>query len=132
MSMSHSFSACFTQAGPGLEDISPFPTSSSCTSLSTSSSTSTSTTTSTSVSDFGADVGINPSAMMLSGAGSTKAPVPYVQHPSIQFISARARLREFEKICEEIRKTEIVRDEQMERLHVLASKASNELDVAQV
>ena len=67
--------------------------------------------------------GVTPSAKMLS------APV---RHPPIPFVSARARVAEFERLREEIRKTEMVRERQVEMLHVLANEASCELDGPQV
>jgi hypothetical protein len=80
---------------------------------------------STSAFQFGVETGINPSATML-------LPVP-VQHPPIPFVSARARIAEFERLREELRRTEIVREKQVERLHALAGEsASYELDVPQV
>jgi hypothetical protein len=80
---------------------------------------------STSAFQFGVETGINPSATML-------LPVP-VQYPPIPFVSACARIAEFERLREELRRMEIVREKQVERLHALAGKsASYELDVPQV
>lgn len=100
------------------EASSPFPTSSP-----SSTSVSTSTSLSASVYGFGAEMGIAPSATMLQ---------PPVQHLSIPFVSARARIAEFERLREELWKTEMVREQQVERLHALADEASYELDVPQV
>lgn len=122
---SPSFSARSIQAGPDPQEVpSPFPTS-----PSSSISTSTSTSTSTSAYEFGVEMGIIPSATMLS----VPAPIQVqVQHPSIPFVSARARLAEFERLREDLRKTEAVRERQVEMLHVLANEASQELDAPQV
>jgi len=115
MKLSPSLSARFTQSGPDPQGI---PTS-----LSTPSSMSSST--STSAYEFGLEMGIIPSATMLSAPVPVQAPV---QHPSIPFVPASARMAEFERLREEIRKTE----RQVEMLHILADEASHGLDVPQV
>lgn len=55
-----------------------------------------------------------------------------VQHPSIPFVPAYARMVEFERLREELRKTEMVRERQVEMLNVLADDALHGLDVPQV
>lgn len=67
-------------------------------------------------STFGVEMGVTPSATML--------PAHVQQQLSIPFVSARARIAEFERLREELRKTEIVRERQVERLHALAGEAS--------
>ena len=57
---------------------------------------------------------------------------PAQHHRSIPFVSARARIAEFDRLREELRKTEVVRERQVERLNALAGEASYELDVPQV
>ena len=115
-------SARFSQPAPDPEEFSfSFPSSSS--SISTAS---------TSAYEFGVEAGIIPSATMLS---STPFPIqtPPVQHPSIPFISACARIAEFERLREELRETEASRERQMERLSVLACQSTYELpEVPQV
>jgi len=66
---------------------------------------------------------------MLSVPVPVQAPV---QYPSIPFVPARARMAEFERLREELRRTEIVREKQVEMLHALASEVSHELGVPQV
>ena len=98
--------ARFDQFGLEPQEVSsPFPTSSS-------SSTSIPASASTSPYKFSGEMGIFPSATMLA------APV---QHHSIPFVSARTRIAEFESLREELRKTEIAREKQVERLYALAS-----------
>ena len=55
-----------------------------------------------------------------------------VQHSSIPFVPACARMVEFERLREELRRTEMVRERQVEMLHVLADDALHGLDVPQV
>ena len=119
MKLSPSLSARFVQSGPDPQGIpSSFSTPSSI-------SASISTSTSTSAYEFGLEMGIIPSATMLSAPVPVQAPV---QHPSIPFVPASARMAEFERLREEIRKTE----RQVEMLHILADEASHGLEVPQV
>ena len=73
--------------------------------------------------EFGIDMGIIPSSTML--------PAP-VQHLSVPFVSARARIAEFERLREQIRRTDIVREMQVERLHALACEPPYEFNRPQV
>lgn len=68
---------------------------------------------------------------MLSASAQVPTQVP-VQHPSIPFVPAYGRMAEFERLREELRRTEMVRDKQVEMLHALAADASHGLDVPQV
>lgn len=118
------FSAHFVPSGSDpQETFSSFPTpSSSTTSIFTSPSTFTSTPFSTSASasacEFDVEMGIAPSDTMLS------APIPiYAQHPTIPFLSPRARIAEFGKLLEDLRKTEIIRELQAEKLYAMAREA---------
>ena len=97
--------------------------------MSISSSISASTSMSSSAYEFGVEMGIIPSTMMLPAPPPIQAPVHY---PSAPYVSARTRVAEFERLREEIRRTEMVREKQVEMLHALANEASHELDVAQV
>jgi hypothetical protein len=126
MSLFHSPSAGFVRAGPDPQETpSPFSTSSTYTPLSTS--TSTSTSTSASVYEFDAEMGIVPSATMLFAPA--QAPV---QYPSMPFVPAHARIAEFEMLREELKRTEMVRERQVEMLHALAGEVSCGLDAPQV
>ncbi|KAF9789840.1 hypothetical protein BJ322DRAFT_561924 [Thelephora terrestris] len=89
-----------------------------------SSSSSTSISTSASAYEFGVEAGIIPSATMLSTPFPIEAPA---QHSSIPFVSAHARIAEFEQLREELRKTDIAREMQVERLNALVFQASYEL-----
>lgn len=115
MKLSPSLSARFAQSSSDPQGI---PSS-----LSTPSSMSAST--STSAYEFCLERGIIPSATMLSAPVPVQAPV---QHPSIPFVPVSVRMAEFERLREEIRKTE----RQVEMLHILADEASHGLDVSQV
>jgi len=74
-------------------------------------------------------MGISPSATLLSASVPVQVPV---QYPSIPFVPAHARMAEFEMLREELRRTEMVRDQQVEMLQALAQEASHGLDVPQV
>ena len=73
---------------------------------------------------------------MLSASGHpASASVPIqapAQYPSMPFVSAHARMAEFERLREELRVTEMVRDKQVEMLQALAGDASCELETHQV
>lgn len=124
MMLSPSLSPGFIQSGPGPQEIIPSPFS-----TSSSSSISSSISTSTSAYEFGVEMGIIPSTAMLPAPPPIQAPV---QYPSVPFVPARARMAEFERLREELRRTEMVREKQVEMLHALANEASHELDVPQV
>ena len=129
MTLVPSPSARFVRSGPDPQELPPSFSTSPSTSTSISASVSASASTSTSVYEFGVERGIIPSATMLS------APVPVqalVQYPSIPFVPACARMVEFERLREELRRTEMVRERQVEMLHVLADEAMHELDAPQV
>ena len=76
------------------------------------------------------EIGITPSATMFS-TSSVPVQVP-VQYPSIPFVPAHARMAEFERLREDLRRTEMVRDQQVEMLQALADAVSDELDLPQV
>lgn len=66
-------------------------------------------------------------------AFSAPAPVQgSVQCPPLPFVPARARVVEFERLREELRRTEVVREKQLEMLHALTNEVLHELDVPQV
>jgi len=90
--------------------------------------TSTSTSTSTSY-QVGVEAGITPSATMLSTSVPIQVPV---QYPSIPSVPAGTRMAEFERLREELWKTEMVREQQVAMLLALAQEASYKLGAPQV
>jgi hypothetical protein len=74
-------------------------------------------------------MGIIPSMTTLSAPAPIQAPV---QCPPLPFVPALARVVEFERLREELRKTEMVREKQLEMMQALTNEVLHELDAPQV